>query len=449
MHVGRITSRWEPFTLLLGDLLVLYFSLWIALWFRWFSFPTLSEFEIYIKPFTFLFVLWISVFFIAGLYDKHTTVLKKQIPTIIFNAQLINSALAVFFFYIIPYFGITPKTILFIFLVVSFACMVLWRRYSIMLFDVPDRQPALLIGSGPEMEELWKEINENPRYGISFVSILNLERVGEADANATVSDFIERESIRSVVVDTQHDAVQTILPSLYSSLFSGVRFLDMHKVYEDVFDRVPLSLLGYNWFLENISMTKKIAYEFCKRVMDIIISIPLALLTVILLPSVCWAIKWDDKGPIFIVQERIGKDNKRILIPKFRTMRTNDRGVWVKENDDRITRVGRFLRKSRIDELPQLFSVLKGDMSLVGPRPDIYDLGLQLAEEIPYYVVRNVIKPGLSGWAQIRQKLPPQSLEETKLRLAYDFYYIKNRSLFLDIKIALKTVMTLLSRAGK
>lgn len=130
-------------------------------------------------------------------------------------------------------------------------------------------------------------------------------------------------------------------------------------------------------------------------------------------------------------------------------MTTSDRGVWVKENDSRITRVGAFLRKSRIDELPQLYSVVAGDMSLVGPRPDIYDLGMKLSKEIPYYTVRNIIKPGLSGWAQTRQKAPPQSLEETKIRLAYDFYYIKHRSLLIDLKIALQTISTLLSRAGK
>lgn len=119
------------------------------------------------------------------------------------------------------------------------------------------------------------------------------------------------------------------------------------------------------------------------------------------------------------------------------------------DNDKRITRVGSFLRKSRIDELPQLWNVLRGDISLIGPRPDIYDLGQELAHNIPYYTVRSTIKPGLSGWAQISQDLPPQSLEETKLRLAYDLYYVKNRSIVLDGQIIIKTIRTLLSRGGK
>jgi len=130
-------------------------------------------------------------------------------------------------------------------------------------------------------------------------------------------------------------------------------------------------------------------------------------------------------------------------------MKSSDRGAWVMDNDKRITHVGSFLRKSRIDELPQLWNVLRGDISLIGPRPDIYDLGQELAHNIPYYTVRSTIKPGLSGWAQINQDVPPQSLEETKVRLAYDLYYVKNRSIVLDGQIIIKTIRTLLSRGGK
>ncbi|GMU74426.1 MAG: sugar transferase [Candidatus Campbellbacteria bacterium] len=449
MHMGKIVNRWEPLVLFLGDVLFLYFSLWLTLALRWFEFPTGNLFENHIQPFTIIFALWIIAFFIAGLYDKHTTFLKKQIPTIIFNAQLINSGLAILFFYLIPYFGITPKTTLFIFLVVSFVCIVLWRRYSLMLFDAPDRQSALLIGSGPEMDQLKREVNANSRYGIYFVSSLDLSDVSNTDFQKEIVERVYADRITTIVVDTKHDNVEQILPKLYNLIFSDVRFVDMHRVYEDIFDRVPLSLVQYSWFLENISTYPKYVYSMFKRLMDICISIPLSLVSAVLFPFVYLAIRFDDGGPTFIIQERVGKDNKLIKIPKFRTMHTSDRGVWVKENDDRITRVGKVLRKTRIDELPQLLSVIKGDLSLVGPRPDIYDLGMKLSKEIPYYTVRNIIKPGLSGWAQIKQKLPPQSLEETKIRLAYDFYYIKNRSFFLDLKIALKTVATLLSRAGR
>ena len=160
------------------------------------------------------------------------------------------------------------------------------------------------------------------------------------------------------------------------------------------------------------------------------------------------AIKLEDGGSVLVTQERIGRNNKIFKIAKFRSMKASDAGAWVTKDDDRVTRVGRILRKTRLDELPQLWSVLRGHMSLIGPRPDIRRLGEQLREQIPYYTMRHIIKSGLSGWAQINQGTPPQSLAATKERLSYDFYYLKNRSFLLDLEIALKTVKTLLSRAG-
>jgi lipopolysaccharide/colanic/teichoic acid biosynthesis glycosyltransferase len=183
--------------------------------------------------------------------------------------------------------------------------------------------------------------------------------------------------------------------------------------------------------------------------MDIFIAGILGIASLVIYPFVALAIKIEDGGDVFIRQNRIGKGGKTISMFKFRSMKTSDGGKWVTEGDNRITRVGKFIRASRIDELPQLWSVVKGDMSLIGPRPDIYDLGVKLSEEIPHYRIRSLVAPGLSGWAQIRQELPPQSLEETKVRLSYDFYYVKSRSILLDLKIALQTIKTLLMRVGK
>jgi lipopolysaccharide/colanic/teichoic acid biosynthesis glycosyltransferase len=182
--------------------------------------------------------------------------------------------------------------------------------------------------------------------------------------------------------------------------------------------------------------------------MDIFIAGVLAVLSLLVYPFVIFAIKIEDGGPIFIIQERVGQGNRPIKLWKFRSMRGSDGGVWLTKEDGRVTRVGRFLRRSRIDELPQLWNVVFGDISLIGPRPDIMDLGKKLAQELPYYTVRNLIKPGLSGWAQLKQDLPPQSVAETRIRLAYDLYYLKNRSFILDVTIALKTIKVLLLRKG-
>ncbi len=442
-------SRKTPFLLLIGDLAAFVLALVITVLIRYSSIDVPNAFSAHLVPFSFLFVIWVLVYFISGLYERQIVILRSALPQVLVQAQLVNIVIAALFFYFVPIAGITPKTNLIIYLVISLSFIVVWRLFLYRIFVPEKKEDAILIGSGKEMEELKREVNGNPHYKMRFVSSVDIESLESIDFRADVVDRVYRDGISIVVIDLDNDKVEAILPQLYNLLFSRVRFVDMHKVYEDVFDRVALSLLSHSWFLENISTYPKYVYDAAKRVMDIIIAFPLGLLSLVVYPFVYLAIKLDDGGPAFIIQERVGKDNKIIRIPKFRTMRTSDSGIWVKEHDDRITRVGAFLRKSRIDELPQLFSVVRGDLSLVGPRPDIYDLGMKLSKEIPYYTVRNIIKPGLSGWAQTRQKLPPQSLEETKMRLAYDFYYIKHRSLLIDLKIALQTVATLLSRAGK
>ena len=163
-------------------------------------------------------------------------------------------------------------------------------------------------------------------------------------------------------------------------------------------------------------------------------------------------IKLDDGGPIFFSQERIGKDNKKIKIVKFRTMSNKEDVDFSNDSEKRITKIGDFLRRSRIDEIPQIWSVIKGDQSLIGPRPEVPTLVRSYEDEISYYKVRHLIKPGLSGWAQIYHDNHPHhglGVSQTKEKLSYDLYYVKNRSFFLDLKIALRTVAKLISRKGR
>lgn len=447
----RSINRWEASVLFAGDLIILYFSLWATLVVRSFAFPEADVWRSHAVPFSLLFVVWIIVFFIAGLYEKHTTILKKRLPDIILRAQVANSLLAILFFYLVPYFGITPKTTLFVYLIVSFLAIVLWRRYVSALFSVREQQSAVLIGSGEEMQDLKREVNENPRYGLTFISSVDLDSVGAVDFQKEIIELMYSEHITTVVIDTKNEKVMLILPNLYNLIFSGVRFIDMHKVYEDIFDRVPLSLVEYSWFLENISATGKFTYEFLKRCMDIVLSLPLVLLSVILAPFVWCAVRLDDGGPLFITQDRVGRNNTRIKIIKVRTMTGSDEGDAVLKSNHTVTRVGKFLRKTRIDELPQLWNVFRGDISLIGPRPELPAMVKKYEEEVPFYNVRHLIKPGLSGWAQIYHENHPHhgaNVAETKKKLSYDLYYIKNRSFFLDLKIALRTVQTLLSRVG-
>lgn len=445
----KILNRREPIILFVGDLVAFSTALWLALALRYGSVPSQDIITTHLVPFSILFLLWIFVFFVAGLYEKHTLVFKNKLPSLILSTQVINSLLAVVFFYLIPSFGITPKTVLALQLVISFLLVVSWRLSIVPRFGFRYRENAILVGAGPETKELKEEVNGNERYNLKFVSSINLDQIEESSFKEDVLEKVYSDDVTSVVIDLRHEKAEKILPSLYNLIFSNVRFLDMHKVYEEVFDRIPLSLIGYSWFLENISSSPHSMYDALKRVTDVIIASLGGIVSLVVYPFVIIAVKLEDGGPVFITQERIGQGNRTIKLWKFRSMRGSDAGKWVTEGDDRITRTGRFLRKSRIDELPQLWNVVRGDISLIGPRPDIVALGNKLAKELPYYTVRNLIKPGLSGWAQIKQDIAPQSLEETRERLAYDLYYLKNRSFVLDLIIALKTVKTLLSRTGK
>ncbi|TSC99834.1 MAG: hypothetical protein Greene101415_1071 [Parcubacteria group bacterium Greene1014_15] len=449
-----IRNTKEPLLLFLGDVVLLFAALWIMLLIRYFKVPDAVALNMHLLPFSILIGAWILAFYIGGLYRKHTLLLRNSLPTSILHIQIANSIIAVSFFYFIPYLRITPKINLFIYLCVSSLCILIWRMYGHPLLGIRKKEDALLIGSGEEMQELWNEVNHNLRYSLTFLDSIDPQKLSDVSFQNELIQRIRKEKIGTVVLDMKDGKVSSVLPRFYNLIFSGVRFVDMQSIYEDIFDRVPLSLVGYSWFFENISWSSNgRMYDILKRCMDIFLALILGSIALPLVPLVFALIKLDDHGPVFIVQERMGKNNKRIQIRKFRTMMVDSGGIFsaLEGNYERITRVGSFLRKTRIDELPQLWSVFVGDISLIGPRPELPDLAVLYEKEIPYYNVRHLIKPGLSGWAQILQPAPPKfgvGYDTTKIKLSYDLYYIKHRSLMLDVKIALRTVRTLLSRSG-
>jgi exopolysaccharide biosynthesis polyprenyl glycosylphosphotransferase len=456
----KIVNRKEPWLLFAGDILFFVLSLWLALILRYREVPTGSVFKEHLLPFGILFIIWCVIFFAAGLYEKHTTIFRNSLPLRVWNAQVFNSFLAVVFFYFVPYFGITPKIILFIYIVIALILISVWRIYGQKVFGLKMKEGAMILGHGKEMSALLHEVNNNPRYGLEFKSSFDLAKIGDADFQREIIEKVKALHINVIAIDLQNENLKKNLSGFYNLLFSKIRFVDINSLYEELFDRVPLDLVGYGWFLENVSLSASVAYDAFKRFTDYLSALVLGVVSLIFYPFICLAIKLEDGGPVFIVQERVGKNNKLIKIYKFRTMSFNDneeKNPKTNENlsgqrVNKITKVGAFLRKSRLDELPQLWNVLKGDLSLIGPRPELPALTLVYEKEIPYYNVRHLIPPGLSGWAQLYHENHPHqgvNVEETKNKLSYDLYYVKNRSLLLDLKIALKTVKTLFSRTGK
>lgn len=421
-------GRWESLILFLGDLVFFTLSLWLTLLLRYGVLPTAELFYTHLVPFSLLFLIWTVVYFIYDLYRRQTAVFEHDLPARIFSAQLVNSLLAALAFYFIPYFsqiGLTPKTNLLIYLLLSSALVLLWRRFLAPLVYRTRRATLRFDCEGPEVEELKREIIRSPNHNLRLVK--------------------ERPAV--IVINRYDQSSDDQVAELYRMMFRGARFVSVQDLYEEIFGRVPLSLVNERWFLARVSTRSSLFYDLLKRGMDLFVSGILAAVSLFVYPFIIVAIKLDDGGPIFYWDRRVGRYGRDIAIAKFRTM---SREAELSER--RVTRTGKVLRRTRLDEVPQLWSVIRGQQSLIGPRPEKHDYVELYRERIPFYDARHLIAPGLSGWAQIYHDNHPHfSLAEdaTREKLSYDLYYVKNRSLWLDITIALKTIKTLLSRSGR
>lgn len=450
-------NRRDWLQLVVGDLVMLTVALYVTLLVRYLVLPSYDLFILHLVPFALLSIAWIVVFTIAGLYEKHTTMMRLQLPDIVVRAQIANILIAAAFFFLIPYFGITPKTNLFIFLVISSGLLIIWRLALFPHFGFKKSDKAVLLGTGKELQELYSEVNDNPRYSIEFVYMADLGRDGNPnDVQQRVLKHIAKDKVSMIVADMRDKQVELMLPLLYNLSFvqTKVDIIDMASMYEDVFERVPIALITHEWFVEHVATDRYTFYDFLKRIIDIAGALVVGAVSLAAYPLVYLAMRFDDDGPLFITQERVGKAQRPITIAKFRTMNgaASDSGKEVLKSGKHVTRAGRILRDFRIDEFPQLWSVLLGDQSLIGPRPELPALVEMYSEKIPHYAARHLVKPGLSGWAQIHHQAHPHhgaDVAETKTKLAYDLYYIKHRSIFLDLLIALRTIQIIISRVGK
>jgi exopolysaccharide biosynthesis polyprenyl glycosylphosphotransferase len=442
------------FILIIGDLFTYLFSLIITLAIRYEAIPSRTLLFSHIPSFIVLFLLFILISLSAGLYDKQAAFIRRQIRGSLLRVQIFNIFIGAMFFYLAPV-GITPKANLVIYFIVSTILLFLWRTVMFPVISLTRKQKAVLVGKGDDVAQLFHEVNNSDRYGLVFRK--HIAPVGTIEDVVSSIDQAVKESGALIVVADFHDkSIESAMPFLYSLVFSGVKIIDAGKLYESLFDRIPLSMVGERWLVENssTSLGNRKMYDILKRLIDIAVASIGGVVSLILYPFIYFAIKLDDGGPIFISQERIGSNGKLVRIVKFRSMSGNDNGNYNSNGNTSfyVTKVGKFLRSSRLDELPQLWNVVCGDLSLVGPRSELPRLVSVYEKEISYYNARHLVKPGLSGWAQIYHEAHPHhsvATEDTKDKLSYDLYYIKNRSLTLDMRIILRTLQILLKRAGK
>lgn len=448
-----LSGKKASLLLFAGDIATFVLALFVTLLLRYGTTLSAMIVRAHLAPFALLFGIWAIVFYLSGLYGKRIIFSAPNLANALIKTQAANIMLAALFFFLVPSVGIAPKTNLLIYLVVSLALILLWRLVvAPRLTARRMRACAALIAEGSEAEELARAVNENARYGLVFR--LHQAPSTLVDVRALAEQLV-RERVTWLVVDIAHVESSELLALVYrlTRLERSAHLLTFEEAYEEVFDRIPLSRLEHGWFLEEVVLHSSLLYGITKRIIDIIGGVLMGMVTLVITPFIFLADTIEGSGRVFISQERYGRGGLKMRAYKFRSMRASDNGAWAGESDNRVTRVGAFLRRTSLDEFPQFINVLAGELSLVGPRNDITALGERLATALPYYEARYMVKPGITGWAQVNQQyepgnLSPQSLEETKVRLAYDFYYLKHRSLGLDLVIALKTLKRMFFRVS-
>jgi len=343
----------------------------------------------------------------------------------------------------------------------ALALMVLWRVSIHWFLGHPDfGERILIVGSGNLAVEVAREVLDRPDAGYRIIGFVGTDAdlLGKSLINPRVigmteqlDEIVKRENIDRIVVAMGERRGQ--LPTnklLQLSLAGQVTIEEGLTFYERITGRVSLNMLRPSWLIftgrrrrAKLSELSRTLVHWLVALIAAILSLPLVLLTAIL-------VKLESRGPIFYKQERVGKNGRTFVLMKFRSMKVDaelDGPVWATKGDSRTTRIGRVIRKIRVDEIPQFWNILKGEMSFVGPRPERPHFVAQLAEEIPFYEQRHLLAPGLTGWAQIKYPYGA-SIEDARQKLQYDLFYIKNQSLMLDAIILFETIKIILFGRG-
>lgn len=454
MPVGFSPHRW---LLLLGDGLLVCLAIVLSIGFRInfyagtiVSYSSEPSLTLLIYP---LMLYIFDLYNVERFFRSWETTFRSAI------AVGLGTALTVFIFYIIP-IGPYGRGVMILEAVFAWYFLNIWRwGYGILFQKSGQRQPVLILGAGVCGNTICRLLKSplSPYNVKGFVdddpTVVNAEGfpaiMGGSDR---LIDIAIKTGVNTVVLAIPRNRSEELIRSILQARLKGISILDMADIYESLTGRIPVRNIGDQWllFAQGFYLLHADYVQKLKRLMDFIASGMILILMSPILGLALLAIKIDSPGPVFYTQKRVGKDREIFTIYKFRSMQCMaEQGAaeWAREKDPRVTRVGRILRLTHIDELPQIWNIFKGDMSLVGPRPERPEFVEILEEQLPYYFVRHSVKPGLTGWAQINYRYGA-SVEDARNKLEYDLYYIKNMSLFLDLQILLKTVGVVLLKDG-
>jgi sugar transferase (PEP-CTERM system associated) len=399
-------------------------------------------------------------FYISDLYDFRMIRIRTVLYLRIFQSIGLAAIALAMVFYLLPQLML-GRGVFVVSLILMLTTMIYWRVFVTWLIGHPGlAERVLILGTGESAINVAREVLEQKEGGYQIVGFVgdDPKLVGKSLINPKViglsselESIVNHYHIDRIVVVLKERRKRLPLDSLLDiRLRDAIAIEESATFYERLTGKISLELLRPIWLIFSRHSRLTRMYRHWRRLLDVfaaftgvIASLPVMLLTAI-------AIKLDSRGPIFYTQERVGMGDARFKIVKFRSMRTDaekNGAVWARESDNRVTRVGRIIRKLRIDELPQFFNVLRGEMSFIGPRPERPEFVRLLEQEIPFYSQRHLVKPGLTGWAQIRYPYGA-SVKDAMEKLQYDLYYIKNQSPVLDLIILFETIRIVIFGRG-
>jgi exopolysaccharide biosynthesis polyprenyl glycosylphosphotransferase len=452
--------------LLIGDLLMGAAALFLSLYFwaagdAWMQFSI--EFITDRPPFWYYLLPFFWVIFIVELYDVQRAGSTKETLKGVVLASLLCALI-----YLLIYFTSEPNSLprrgVSFFIIIAALLTLLWRLLYIRLFTSPYLlRRALIIGAGNAGETLAKVIEKQEQPPFNLIGLIDddPDKLGKVVGrfpvignSTTLIQIIQEQEISDLVLAISHEIHGNMFRAILTAQEMGLNLSLMPQVYEEILTRVPIFLLEAEWIVRSfVEKTRtSMLYQLSKSLLDFAGGLIGTLIMLAFFPFISLGILIETGLPIFFLQERLGRGGQPYKIIKFRTMDRDAEkdGIarMTEENDERVTKFGKFLRKTHLDELPKFINVLRGEMSLVGPRAERPQMVEYFQNELPFYRARLLVKPGITGWAQINYGYAG-TVEETAVKLEYDLFYIEHRNLFMDIAIILRTAGTVLGFKGQ
>ncbi|MCL0086733.1 sugar transferase, partial [Thermodesulfovibrionales bacterium] len=439
--------------LLLGDVVLMYSALLLTLALRYWDFTFLPGpwTRIFLIQFSIIYLFWLLILFAFDFYEISYVRKVFDFFRNLALFALFATGFGIAYFYLQPQLAIAPKTILFLHILIFGLLFCGWRYFFSYILKLKNlKEKIIIVGEQKEIKEILPKIPEKGYEIVGFFntqtgqnnSFLDTAKYGIISEISELKQIIEKEKVDLIVFTSEFYKNKKLIQQFFSKLPFNLNYINFIDFYEILTQKALIDTIDEVWFLENIFKKQDKINEILKRGFDVIFSFLGVLITMILFPFIALIIKFGSSGPVFYAQKRVGKDGKIFTLYKFRTMvvgAEKNGPRWTVENDPRIIRFGKFLRATHLDELPQFYNIFKGDISFVGPRPESLDIVSHVKKQIPYYEIRHFVKPGLTGWAQI--KFPASaSVKELKEKLKYELYYIKNQSFIFDVAILLKTI---------